>query len=335
MSVAVEITGLNKAYRSLTPWARREVRAVRDLSLSIPYGEIFGLLGPNGAGKTTTIKMLAGLIEQDSGSISFPAFKRRPRLGAVLEGSRNLYWRLSALENVMYFGELKGVPLALLQRQAGELLELFGLYAWRHRAAQTLSRGMQQKLAVVLAFLGDPQLLLLDEPTLGLDVASSQTIQTLLRRLCNERQLTIIITTHQMDVAQSLCRRVGIMREGQVAVCERVDKLVDLFRRQDYLVRLDAASWNGLRAEFAGFELEELPEVREGQATLRFKLRTAQDVYPLMAVFQRHAVELHDFRQEVPTLEDIFLSFTSSKADGEAGSANGAGSNGANAGGGR
>ena len=135
---AVEICGLSKTYRGMLPWARHEVRAVHDLSLSIPRGEIFGLLGPNGAGKTTTIKMLAGLVEPDRGSIGFPAFGRRPRIGAVLEGSRNLYWRLSPWENIRYFGEIKGVPLSGLRRQADELLALFDIADKRDRPAQTL-----------------------------------------------------------------------------------------------------------------------------------------------------------------------------------------------------
>lgn len=311
VDTAIEITGLSKTYRSLLPWDRREVRAVHDLSLSIERGEIFGLLGPNGAGKTTAIKMIAGLIDPEAGNITYPAFRpRRPRLGAVLEGSRNLYWRLSAWENIRYFGEVKGVPLSRLNQQATELLEMFGIADKRNRAAQTLSRGQQQKLAVVLAFLGDPELLLLDEPTLGLDVASSLTIQRLLKTLCQQRGLTIVVTTHQMDVAQSLCRRVGIMREGSVVACARVDEMLDHFRRQDYLARFDSEFWAALEPELAGFEHELVPEDRAGQVSVRFKLQSPLEVYPLIGVFSRHQVPLHDFRQEMPTLEEVFVSVT-------------------------
>jgi len=311
VKTAIEITGLNKTYRSMLPWDKREVRAVRDLTLTIEQGEIFGLLGPNGAGKTTAIKLIAGLIDPETGHITFPAYRpRRPRLGAVLEGSRNLYWRLSAWENIRYFGEVKGVPLSRLHQQADELLEMFGIADKRHRAAQTLSRGQQQKLAVVLAFLGEPELLLLDEPTLGLDVASSLTIQRLLKDLCRERGITIIVTTHQMDVAQSLCRRVGIMREGEVVACARVDEMLDHFRRQDYLARFDAELWPALEPEFGGFDYELVPEDRSGQLSVRFKLESALQVYPLMELFARHQVPLHDFRQEMPTLEEVFVSVT-------------------------
>jgi ABC-2 type transport system ATP-binding protein len=307
---AIEINGLTKTYRGMLPWAKHEAVAVDNLSLSIPQGEIFGLLGPNGAGKTTTIKMIAGLVEPDAGTIRFPAFSRRPAIGAVLEGSRNLYWRLSPWENIRYFGEIKGVPLSMLRRQADELLALFGIADKRDRPAQTLSRGMQQKLAVVLAFLGEPNLLLLDEPTLGLDVASSQIIQQLLRELCRERNLSIVITTHQMDVAQSLCRRVGIMREGRVAACEPVDELMDHFRRQDYIARFNLEHWPDLEPALVGYEYERLDEQRVGQISLRIKLAHPRKVYALMEVFNSTGVELLDFHQEQPTLEDVFLRIT-------------------------
>jgi ABC-2 type transport system ATP-binding protein len=315
---AIELTEISKTYRTMLPWARRETTAVDSLSLAVPRGEIFGLLGPNGAGKTTTIKIIADLIVPDAGRVTFPCFRGRPRIGAVLEGSRNLYWRLSAWENIRYFGELKGIGMASLNKQAGELLELFGIAHKARQPAQTLSRGMQQKLAVVLAFLGEPQVLLLDEPTLGLDVASSVAIQRLLRQLCRERNLTIIITTHQMDVAQSLCRRVGIMRDGRVVACEPVSQLVDHFRRQDYVVRLGETDWATIGGD-SRFAFEQLPEERPGQVSVRYKLETPNDVYPLVRMFEEHGIELLDFRQETPTLEDIFLSITGDGPDGEAG----------------
>jgi ABC-2 type transport system ATP-binding protein len=314
---AIEIRELSKTYQSSLPWAKTRVEAVRSLSLSVPAGEIFGLLGPNGAGKTTTIKMIAGLVEEDSGTISFPAWSRRPCIGAVLEGSRNLYWRLSCWENIRYIGELKGVPLSRLKEQSDELLQLFGLSDKRDSAAQTLSRGMQQKLAVVLAFLGDPELLLLDEPTLGLDVASSLAIQKLLRKLCRERGVSIVITTHQMDVAQSLCRSVAIMRGGEVALSDRVDNLVDLFKRQEYSARMPQADFERLAkalsdppAELGRLGHELLEEQREGQVSLRFQLEEPAAVYALMRLFEAQGVRLEDFRQELPTLETIFVSVT-------------------------
>lgn len=283
------------------------MQAVRGVNLSVEQGRITALLGANGAGKTTTVKIAAGLILKDRGRVSFPALGAHPTLGAVLEGSRNLYWRLSPWENIRYFGELKGVPLSLLRRQAGELLEAFGLADRRDRPAQQLSRGMQQKLAVVLALLGDPRLLLLDEPTLGLDVESGRTIQDMLRRLCTERGITILVTTHQMDLAQALCDSIAIMRQGTVAIHQPLGKLIGLFKRHDYLVTLSAADWEAARGAFDGWthSIEESPSAQ--QVTIRFMLRQGRDVYQLVALLQAVQADLIDLRQSEPTLEEIFV----------------------------
>jgi ABC-2 type transport system ATP-binding protein len=322
VSAAIQISDLRKSYRSSIGKSQTVV-AVDGLTLQIERGEIFGLLGANGAGKTTTIKMIAGLIVPDNGSVTFPAFARKPSIGAVLEGSRNLYWRLSPWENIRYFGELRGIPIPELRRQSDELLALFGLTEKRDKPAQTLSRGMQQKLAVVLALLGEPDILLLDEPTLGLDVESSLTIRQLLRRLCDERGITMVLTTHQMDVAQSLSRRIGIVHAGRLVFCERVDTMVDLFRRQDYVARMSAADWHNLLSG-GGFQPQNpdggkaaaateyilLAEQRPEQVSARFLLNSAHDVYPLMNHLAAANVELLDFRQEQPTLEEVFLQVT-------------------------
>ena len=314
MPAAVQIENLCKSYRRRLPWHSQVTPAVNSLQLSVPQGEIFGLLGSNGAGKTTTIKMIAGLVAPDSGQISFPAWQRRPMLGAVLEGSRNLYWRLSVWENIAYFGELKGVFMNALRPQAAELLDMFGLADKRDRPAQTLSRGMQQKLAVVLALLGEPELLLLDEPTLGLDVASSLTIQKLLTRLVRERGLSIIVTTHQMEVAQAICRRVGIMKDGAIALEDSIDNLVDLFRRWDYLLRMDERAYYAVSARLQDYDYEVLAEQRPGQVSLRLRLPDSLAVYPLMEILRGQDVALSQFSQEQPTLEDIFVHVTDGRA---------------------
>ncbi|MDQ3023828.1 MAG: ABC transporter ATP-binding protein, partial [bacterium] len=312
MSTAIQMTDLRKTYRPVLS-KRGATVAVDGLTLEIERGEIFGLLGANGAGKTTTIKMIAGLILPDSGSVIFPSFEKRPTIGAVLEGSRNLYWRLSPWENIRYFGELRGIPIPELRRQSAELLPLYGLTEKRDKPAQTLSRGMQQKLAVVLALLGEPDILLLDEPTLGLDVESSLTIRQLLRRLCDERGITMVLTTHQMDVAHALARRIGIMSAGKLAACERVDTMVDLLRRQDYVARMRSVDWERLLPALSstGTNFLQLDEQRPEQRSVRFMLDSAQQVYGLMQTLHDANVELLDFRQEQPTLEEVFLQVTS------------------------
>lgn len=174
----LEVCNLQKTYQQ----RGKRIEALRGVSFNINAGEVLAFLGPNGAGKTTSIKMIAGLIQPDSGSVRIAGCdpQRNPQalrsLGAVLEGSRNLYWRLTPQENLEYFGVLRGSSPKATHQQAMRLLERFGLMHKRRTPVKALSRGMQQKLAIAVALVHKPQLLLLDEPTLGLDVEASQNV---------------------------------------------------------------------------------------------------------------------------------------------------------------
>lgn len=178
-------------------------------------------MGPNGAGKTTTIKMIAGLIQPDAGTVCI--LGRDPhtdpgalaQVGAVLEGNRNLYWRLTPLQNLEYFGVLRGLPPRTARQRGLELLETFGLQEKQDVAVQTLSRGMQQKVAIAVALLHQPALLLLDEPTLGLDVESAQAVKSLIRQIAASGR-AILLTTHQLDIAEALSDQVAVIRQGVI-----------------------------------------------------------------------------------------------------------------------
>jgi len=213
----LEAHHLQKTYRQ----GSKEVRAVVDVSLTLAAGEILAFLGPNGAGKTTTIKMIAGLIQPDAGTVCI--LGRDPhtdpgalaQVGAVLEGNRNLYWRLTPLQNLEYFGVLRGLPPRTARQRGLELLETFGLWEKRDVAVQTLSRGMQQKVAIAVALLHQPALLLLDEPTLGLDVESAQAVKSLIRQIAASGR-AILLTTHQLDIAEALSDQVAVIRQGVI-----------------------------------------------------------------------------------------------------------------------
>jgi len=194
---------------------------VVDVSLTMAAGEILAFLGPNGAGKTTTIKMIAGLIQPDAGTVCI--LGRDPhtdpgalaQVGAVLEGNRNLYWRLTPLQNLEYFGVLRGLSPRTARQRGLELLETFGLWEKRDVAVQTLSRGMQQKVAIAVALLHQPALLLLDEPTLGLDVEAAQAVKSLIRQIAASGR-AILLTTHQLDIAEALSDQVAVIRQGVI-----------------------------------------------------------------------------------------------------------------------
>ena len=231
---AIEVGGLSKSYRRRGKGA---IQAVRPLDLSVPRGQIFGFLGPNGAGKTTTIKMLCGLIAPDAGSVRLNGFDvRRQRgramrqIGAVLEGTRNVYWRISARQNLAYFAGIKGCNPADGRARGDALLRDLGLWERRDDVLMTFSRGMQQKVAIACALVADPPIVLLDEPTLGLDVHSARMVREWVVKLAREQGRTVVLTTHQLDMAQAVCDRIAIMRDGALIANEATGDLLTRFR---------------------------------------------------------------------------------------------------------
>jgi ABC-2 type transport system ATP-binding protein len=237
---ALEAHQLQKIYRQ----GKQTIEAVRQVSLTIQPSEVLAFLGPNGAGKTTTIKMIAGLIQPDQGWVRIAGHdphqnRRALRLvGAVLEGNRNLYWRLTAQENLEYFGVLRGLSRHVAQRRSLELLEQFDLTHRRRTAVRDLSRGMQQKLALAVALVHHPQLLLLDEPTLGLDVEASQHVKVLVRTIA-QAGCAILLTTHQLNVAEELSDRVAIIQQGKIIAEELTRELIRQFSGSSYQIEFE------------------------------------------------------------------------------------------------
>ena len=160
-------------------------------------------------------------------------------IGAVLEGNRNLYWRLTPEENLEYFGVLRGLSRSVARRRGRELLERFELMQKRQTTVQTLSRGMQQKLAIAVALVHEPQLLLLDEPTLGLDVEATENVKLLVREIAREG-CAILLTTHQLNIAEELSDRVAIINRGEIVAEEPTEELIRQFSGTAYTLQLEA-----------------------------------------------------------------------------------------------
>ena len=222
---AIEILNLRRVFKSYIGVIRRtakEVVAVDDISFSIQAGELFGLLGPNGAGKTTTVKMLTTLLIPTSGTgtiLDFDVVKQaeeiRRRIGFIFGGERGLYWRLSGNDNLRYFASLYAVDPDVSKKRIPYLLELVGLKGRGDEKVEGYSRGMKQRLHVARTLLHDPDVLFLDEPTIGLDPVGAREFRQVILDLQSQNK-TILLTTHYMFEADALCDRIGVIDHGRI-----------------------------------------------------------------------------------------------------------------------
>ena len=211
-----------------------ELRAVDHISFEVYKGEIFGFLGPNGAGKTTTIRMLTGLLTPNSGDVFIDGFditrdpiKVKTKLGVIPEMG-NIYADLTARQNIILAGKYYGVPRKELERKTDNFLNQFGLFERRNELVKTFSKGMKQRVNIASAITHNPEILFLDEPTSGLDVQSQRMIRDIINQM-NQKGATIFLSTHNIEEANKLCERVGIINKGRIAAIDRPEKLRKTF----------------------------------------------------------------------------------------------------------
>jgi len=304
---AFELTGLSKVYNRGKDTV---VRAVDDLNLAVPAGQVVGLLGPNGAGKTTTIKMMCGLVAPTSGRVQLHGYdvaKERPmavrQVGAVLEGARNVYWSLSAWQNLLYFGRLKGLSRRLIAPRAESLLRSLDLWERRHQAVGSYSRGMQQKVAIAAALITDPPILLLDEPTLGLDVQMARTVKDWIARLAHEQGKTVVLTTHQLALAQELSDRIAIIDQGRLLTDLPVRELLARFRQETYEIRLGSPLDSFASSWLDGFSITS----EDGKTRIRGPIPDQARLYDLLTQIHAQNLPLIAVEPVEPNLEDVFV----------------------------
>ncbi|HEX3046368.1 MAG TPA: ATP-binding cassette domain-containing protein [Bacillota bacterium] len=227
----LQIQGLTKRFTEIT--------AVNDLSFTVSPGEIFGLLGENGAGKTTTLRMLATMLTPSAGTAVFDGLdinrepeKVRARLGILFGGETGLYDRLTVAENISYFGELNDMNPKEIKEKTNRLAQIFGMTEYLNRNAGKLSKGMKQKVAFARSIIHNPDLMLFDEPTAGLDVGATRDVQQFIMD-CKKEGKTIVFSSHSMTEVEKLCDRIGIIHRG---------KLVDIGTIQDFKIKYKNAN---------------------------------------------------------------------------------------------
>jgi ABC-2 type transport system ATP-binding protein len=229
----IEVEGLSKDFK--------EVQAVKQVSFTVPKGEIFGFLGPNGAGKSTTIRMLCTLLRPTGGSARVAGYdivqqpsEVRQSIGLVAE-KLILYDRLTALENLRFFGRMNHMQSADIRSRSEEWLKRLGMYDWKDKLAGTFSTGMKQRVNIARALLTEPSVMFLDEPTLGLDPQTTRAIRQFIKELA-EAGITVVLTTHEMAEAEALCDRIGIIDRGTLVALDTDTNLKKLLSDDEGMV---------------------------------------------------------------------------------------------------
>ncbi len=227
----VEVIELEKKFGQFT--------AVDKISFSVKKGEIFGLLGENGAGKTTTLRMLSTMLCPTSGRAVLKEYdtqkepeKVRTHIGILFGGETGLYDRLTAAENIAYFGELNGMTKAAIKERTRYLAEAFGMQEFMDKKASKLSKGMKQKAAFARSIIHNPDIMLFDEPTSGLDVTATRDVQDFILG-CKAEGKTIIFSSHTMSEVDKLCDRIGIIHKGRLVECGSVEELKKKYEDDD------------------------------------------------------------------------------------------------------
>lgn len=247
-SPALRCEGLGRVY-GRRGWRRRgeQAMALRDVNLEIDRGEIHGLLGPNGAGKTTLVKIVSTLLLPTSGTawvdgldVRSEGREVRRRVGLVLGGDRGLYARLTVTENLLYWCALYGMPAAAAKATTATLLRRLGLTGRADSRVEALSRGTKQRVHLARGLISSSALVILDEPSMGMDPVAAREFRSVVRELKAEGR-TVLITTHDMDEAAELCDRVSLIDQGHVLATERPDELGHWLSRWDYVDVADAS----------------------------------------------------------------------------------------------
>ncbi|MCO6481265.1 MAG: ABC transporter ATP-binding protein [Flavobacteriales bacterium] len=300
----IEATALHKRYG--------EQIALRGVGFSVPQGECYGLLGPNGAGKSTTIAILSTLLRPDSGQVRVAGhdLATDPLAGkqaiGVVPQELALYNDLSALANLLFWGRLYGVPLPVLRGRAAELLRLFGLADRQHDKVGTYSGGMKRRINIAAALLHRPQVLLMDEPTVGIDPQSRNLIFEVVEQLHAEG-LTIIYTTHYMEEAERLCDRIGIIDEGRIIAEGDLAGLKAASQLKETVAVAYAGDPGRVLDQAAAF----WPEVHQEGGLVHFMTPGGQgDLAHIILLSNKRGMDIRSVEVREVDLETIFLGLT-------------------------
>ncbi len=318
---AIELDRAARVFSTGAGKYRRPVVAVEELSMCVAQGEVMGLLGPNGAGKSTVIGMMCGLITPSSGRVLIGgldvARERRRiagRVGVVFDRARTLYPRMTPRENIEYFTALRGGgSMRSVASRAAHWIEFLGMGRWADVPVNNLSMGTRQKVSLAAALAAGPRVVLMDEPTLGLDVASSLDLQEVISRMARDRGCAVVIATHQMDVAERVCDRVCIMSDGRALAIDTVQALLRVFGRRSYRIALRSPVTDAVQAAImrAGARLAEpLDADAVGGFVVDVDLDDDTGLPRALEAIRMAGVEAESVVRREPCLANAFLEIT-------------------------
>jgi len=323
---AIEVIDLKRSYRKRKGWFRsgETVEAVRGISFAVPQGTIFGMLGPNGSGKTTTIKMLSTLLLPTSGTarigghdVVSDEMAVRRELGVLFGGDRGLYNQLSGRENLRYFGRLYGMDTRRIEQRIDMLLERVSLTDRASERVESYSRGMKQRLHIAKTLLHEPEVVILDEPSIGLDPAAAIELRQLISELVP--RYTVLLATHDMHEAEVLCRELAILDKGEIVAKGSPEQLKSsvTLDRQVHIVLTQAVAEAHLQDVM--LKLWRLPSVNrvipgfdvQGQPEITLRCAEATRVLDgALAILREAGTAVRTVDVREPSLEDVFLQAT-------------------------
>jgi ABC-2 type transport system ATP-binding protein len=290
--------------------------ALDDVAMEVSAGEIFGLLGPNGAGKTTLIKILTTLLSPTSGKawvdgldVGSQAADIRRRINMVSGGETSGYGLLTVRENLWMFAQFYGIDHATTNRRIDEMLDIVGLSDRKHTKISDLSTGLRQKMNFARGFITDPQIVFLDEPTLGLDVGASREVRSYIRQwVIDKPEKTVLLTTHYMAEADELCDRVAIIDQGKILACDTPYNLKHRLQ-QDAIFRLQVTYMaDGIDRVSAIQGVRQcIPRNLDEHTELSLILDAEDVLAPVIAALSADQIRLLSLEKHEPTLEDVFV----------------------------
>jgi ABC-2 type transport system ATP-binding protein len=307
----IEVEGLTKSFGSVT--------ALNGISFEVCGGEIFGFLGPNGAGKTTTINLLTGLARPDAGTIIIDGIdctknpKAAQHLIGVVPDESNLYPELTGFDNLCFCGALYGMGKKQRQNKAVELLEMFGLKEAAGRKFAGYSKGMKRKLTIAAGIIHKPEILFLDEPTTGLDVASARQLRQLISDL-HKSGTTIFLTTHYIEEAERLCDRIAFIVSGRIVKIDSVENLLQPFQEKHVVQIVCTNIQNGIQHKLSGF-FPDMKFIFPQQSVVRIEANRQILAGAVVRFLEEQGVEVSEARRIRPSLEDVFVEITGIEAD--------------------